>query len=65
MSCIYRVPISIYVSLIRHMHRERCTIWKHILPDWTIHTLYSIVTVFNPGTKHILLTKGSRLESDI
>jgi hypothetical protein len=26
MSCIYRVPISIYVSLIRHMHRERCTI---------------------------------------
>ena len=25
----------------------------------------SIVTVFDPGTKHILLSKGSRLESDI
>ena len=43
MSCIYRVPISIYVSLIRHMRREHCTIWKHILPDWTIHTVYLLL----------------------
>jgi hypothetical protein len=30
MSCIYRVPIPIYVSLIRPMHRERCTISTNV-----------------------------------